>query len=55
MFFISIGKISLAEATSLFFVSPLFITILSHFILKNKIGINRILSVCVGFIELFLL
>ncbi len=50
LFFISIGKISLAEATSLFFVSPLFITILSHFILKNKIGINRILSVCVGFI-----
>ncbi len=50
LFFISIGKISLAEATSLFFVSPLFITILSHFILNNKIGINRILSVCVGFV-----
>ena len=49
LFFISISKISLAEATSLFFVSPFFITIFSYFILKNKIGINRIFSICVGF------
>ena len=49
LFFISLSKISLAEATSLFFVSPFFITILSYFILNNKIGINRIFSIIVGF------
>ena len=49
LFFISLSKISLAEATSLFFVSPFFITILSYFILNNKIGINRIFSIVVGF------
>ena len=49
LFFISISKISLAEAISLFFVSPFFITIFSYFILKNQIGINRLFSICVGF------
>ena len=48
-FFISLSKIGLAEATSLFFVSPFFITIFSYFILKNEIGINRIFSIIVGF------
>ncbi len=49
LFFISLSKIGLAEATSLFFVSPFFITIFSYFILKNKIGINRVFSIIVGF------
>ena len=49
LFFISLSKIGLAEATSLFFVSPFFTTIFSYFILKNKIGINRIFSIIVGF------
>ena len=49
LFFISLSKIGLAEATSLFFVSPFFITIFSYFILKNEIGINRIFSIVVGF------
>ena len=49
LFFISLSKIGLAEATSLFFVSPFFITIFSYFILKNEIGINRIFSIIVGF------
>ena len=35
LFFISLSKIGLAEATSLFFVSPFFITIFSYLILKN--------------------
>ena len=55
LFFISIGKISLAEATSLFFVSPLFITIFSYFILKTQIGINRIFSIFVGFVGVLLI
>ena len=49
LFFISLSKIGLAEATSLYFVSPFFITIFSYFILKNEIGINRIFSIIVGF------
>ena len=38
-----------AEATSLYFVSPFFITIYSYFILNIKIGLNRIFSIFVGF------
>ena len=49
LFFISLSQITLAEATSLFFVSPFFITIYSYFILKTKIGLNRIFSIFVGF------
>ena len=49
MFFISLSQIGLAEATSLFFVSPFFITIYSYFILKIEIGLNRIFSIIVGF------
>ena len=49
LFYISISKINLAEATSLFFVSPFFMTIFSKLILKNYIGLNRIFSLLVGF------
>ena len=49
MFFISLSQISLAEATSLFFVSPFFMTIFSYFILKKKFGINRLISILIGF------
>ena len=55
LFFISLSEISLAEATSLFFVSPFFITIFSYFILKIKVGINRIFSICVGFLGTLLI
>ena len=37
LFFISLSQITLAEATSLYFVSPFFITIYSYFILNIKI------------------
>ena len=49
LFFISLSQITLAEATSLYFVSPFFITIYSYFILIIKIGLNRIFSIFVGF------
>ena len=48
LFFISLSQITLAEATSLYFVSPFFITIYSYFILNIKIGLNRIFSIFVG-------
>ena len=55
LFFISLSQISLAEATTLFFVSPFFITIFSYFILKIQIGINRLFAVCVGFFGVVLI
>ena len=55
LFFISISKISLAEATSLFFVSPIFITIFSYFILRTQIGFQRIFAILIGFVGVLLI
>lgn len=49
LFYISLSQIPLAEATSLFFVSPLFMTIFSKLILKSSIGLHRTFSMLVGF------
>ena len=49
LFYISVSQIPLAEATSLFFVSPFFMTIFSKLILKNSIGLHRIFAMLVGF------
>ena len=49
LFYIALSEISLAQATSLFLVSPLFMTILSRIILKNPIGIRRIGAIIIGF------
>ena len=49
-FYFALGKMELAEATSLFFVTPLFITMLSKFMFKSEIGIYRICAIIVGFV-----
>lgn len=49
-FYFALGKMELAEATSLFFISPLFITIFSKIIFKTEIGVYRISAIIVGFI-----
>ena len=49
-FYFALGKMELAEATSLFFVTPLFITILSKFIFKSQVGAYRICAIIVGFV-----
>ena len=49
-FYFALGKMELAEATSLFFITPLFITILSKFIFKSQIGAYRICAIIVGFV-----
>ena len=49
-FYFALGKMELAEATSLFFVTPLFITILSKFIFKSQVGTYRICAIIVGFV-----
>ncbi len=49
-FFYSISVISLAKALTLAFVAPIFVTILSALLLKEKVGIHRWGAVFVGFI-----
>lgn len=49
-FFYSISVISLAKALTLAFVAPIFVTILSALLLKEKVGIHRWAAVFVGFI-----
>ncbi len=48
-FFAAIAVLPLADATALFFVAPLFITLLSIPILGEKVGVRRIMAVLVGF------
>ena len=50
LFFYSISLISLPKALTLAFVAPLFVTALSPFFLKEKVGIRRWTAVFIGFI-----
>ena len=47
--FIGLTYLPLAEATAIGFVAPLFITILSFPILKEKVGIHRWIAILIGF------
>ena len=49
-FFAALSVLPLAETTTLFFVAPLFITLLSIPLLGEKVGIRRIGAVLVGFL-----
>ena len=49
-FFLALAAIPLAEATALFFVAPLFITLLSIPMLGEKVGPLRLGAVAVGFV-----
>jgi S-adenosylmethionine uptake transporter len=49
-FFAAIAVLPLADATAMFFVAPLFITLLSIPILGEKVGIRRLSAVLVGFV-----
>ena len=55
IFFISLEKLSLSTVTALFFAAPFFITILSAFILSERIGLLRFSIVVLGFIGVFLI
>ena len=54
LYFFSLTKLSLATATTLFFVSPFFITILSMIFLNETIGFRRWLALIIGFIGVIL-
>lgn len=49
MFFAAFAVLPLADATALFFVAPLFITLLSIPILGERVGIRRLGAVAFGF------
>ena len=54
-FFYAISIISLAEALTLAFVSPIIVTILSIFFLNEKVGLHRWSAVLVGFIGVIII
>lgn len=49
LFFTSIGELPLADAISIFFVSPFILTLLSALLLGERVGWRRMLAVLVGF------
>ena len=49
-FFAALATLPLAEATALFFVAPLFITLMSIPILGEKVGPLRLFAVLIGFV-----
>ena len=54
-FFYAISIISLAEALTLAFISPIIVTILSIFFLNEKVGIHRWTAVVIGFLGVLLI
>lgn len=48
LYFVPLGSLPLPTVITIFFVSPLLITLLSVPFLGERIGIHRMLSVCVG-------
>jgi len=48
-FLVGLRTIAIADATAIAFIAPLFVIILSYFILKEPIGIRRWLAVIIGF------
>lgn len=54
-FFLGLAELPLAEATAIFFVSPLLITVFSIFFLKERVGIHRWGSVVFGLIGVLII
>lgn len=49
-FFTGLNTVQLAEASAIMYTAPLIVTALAPFILKEKVGLRRWMSVLVGFI-----
>ncbi len=47
-FFLALATMSIAEATSIFFIAPVLITALSSLVLHEPVGLRRWAAVCVG-------
>jgi drug/metabolite transporter (DMT)-like permease len=48
LFMLGLGKLGVAEATAVSFVTPAFITVLSVFVLKETVGLRRWVAVALG-------
>ncbi|MDC0074119.1 DMT family transporter [Alphaproteobacteria bacterium] len=55
LFFLSLKKIPLADATALFFVSTFFLIILSRIILREQVQVFKWVAVVVGFLGMILI
>ena len=47
-FFLALAAMTIAEATSIFFIAPVLITALSTLVLRESVGLHRWAAVCVG-------
>ena len=54
-FFLSLPLMNYAEATAVFFIAPVIITVLSIFFLNEKIGLHRWTAVILGFLGVLLI
>jgi drug/metabolite transporter (DMT)-like permease len=50
LFFAAIGRIPLADALALFFISPLVVTLLATLVLREPVGPRRMAAVAIGFL-----
>jgi drug/metabolite transporter (DMT)-like permease len=55
LMFFAVSTIPIADATALSYSAPIFITLLSVFMLKEAIGVRRWLAILVGFIGVLLI
>lgn len=55
LFYFALSRIPIADATALSYAAPIFITVLSIFILGETIGVRRWLAVVAGFIGVLLI
>ena len=55
LFFYSISVISLPEALTLAFISPIAVTVLSIFILREHVGVHRWIAVFTGFLGVLII
>ena len=49
LFYLALTDIPLADATALIFITPIIVTILSPFMLKEHVGVRRWVAVIIGF------
>ena len=49
LFYLALTDIPLADATALIFITPIIVTILSPFMLKEHVGLRRWVAVILGF------
>lgn len=50
MFFLALKYMPLADATAIFFLEPMIVTLLSAVFLKESVGLRRIVAVTIGFV-----